>query len=70
MFSAGWWQPVIGSWLDNERAAALGRGVSPEAADLAAGQATLANLALFPLALVVLFGILLVIMRRRALATA
>jgi fucose permease len=70
MFSAGWWQPVIGSWLDNERAVALGRGVSPEAADLAAGQATLANLALFPLALVVLFGILLVIMRRRALATA
>jgi fucose permease len=69
MFSAGWWQPVIGSWLDNERAAALGSGVSPEAADLAAGQATLANLALFPLALVVLFGILLVVMRRRTLAT-
>jgi len=66
MFSAGWWQPVIGAWLDNARAAALAKGVSPEAADLAAGQATLANLALFPLVLIVLFGLLFVFMRRSA----
>lgn len=65
MFSAGWWQPVIGSWLDTARATALEGGVSPEAADLAAGQATLANLALFPLALVMLFGLLFVVMRQR-----
>lgn len=64
MFSAGWWQPVIGYWLDSARATALAEGVSPEAADLAAGQATLANLALFPLVLVVLFGLLYVYMRK------
>ena len=64
MFSAGWWQPVIGSWLDNARAEALANGVSPEAAGLAAGQATLANLALFPLVLIVLFGLLFVFMRK------
>lgn len=64
MFSAGWWQPVIGSWLDSARATALAEGVSPETADLAAGQATLANLALFPLVLIVLFGLLFVFMRR------
>ena len=64
MFSAGWWQPVIGSWLDDARAEALASGVSPEAAGLAAGQATLANLALFPLVLTVLFGILFVFMRK------
>ena len=65
MFSAGWWQPVIGSWLDGARAEALASGVSPEAANIAAGQATLANIAIFPLVLVVLFAILLVFMRKR-----
>ena len=66
MFAVGWWQPVIGSWLDSARATALANGVSPEAADLAAGQATLANLALFPLALIVLFGALFLFMRKSA----
>jgi len=66
MFSAGWWQPVIGSWLDDSRANALASGLSAEAADLAAGQATLANMALFPLVLVVLFSLLFVFMRRSA----
>lgn len=66
MFSAGWWQPVIGSWLDTARATALANGVSPEGADLAAGQATLANLALFPLSLIVLFGALFLFMRKSA----
>ncbi len=66
MFSAGWWQPVIGSWLDSARATALANGVSPEGADLVAGQATLANLALFPLALILLFGALFLFMRKSA----
>ena len=58
MFATGIWQPVIGGWLDSERAEALASGMSVEAADLAAGQATLANIAIFPTILIVAFGIL------------
>ncbi len=58
MFATGIWQPVIGGWLDTERADALASGMTAEAADLAAGQATLANIAIFPTILVVAFGIL------------
>jgi MFS family permease len=64
MFAAGWWQPVIGSWIDEARIAALANGVSPEEAGVAAGQAALANLALFPTALILLFGLLFFIMRK------
>lgn len=58
MFATGIWQPVIGGWLDTERADALASGMSAGAADLAAGQATLANIAIFPTILIVAFGIL------------
>ena len=58
MFATSIWQPVIGSWLDNAKAAALQAGESIETAELLAGQETLGNIALFPMALVVLFGIL------------
>ncbi len=65
MFSVSMWNPIIGSWLDEARAAALESGVSPGAADLAAGQATLTNLALFPAALIILFGALFFYMKKR-----
>ncbi len=58
MFATSLWQPVIGGWLDTERAAAIANGLSEDAADLAAGQATLDNLAVFPAILIILFGIL------------
>ncbi len=58
MLATGIWQPVIGNWLDKERAAAQASGLLGDAADLAAGQATLDNLAIFPAILIVLFGIL------------
>ncbi len=58
MFATSLWQPVIGGWLDTERASAIANGLSEEAADLAAGQATLDNLAVFPAILIILFGIL------------
>lgn len=58
MFATSIWQPVIGSWLDNAKAAALDAGETLETAELLAGQETLGNIALFPVALVVLFGIL------------
>ncbi|WP_242134468.1 MFS transporter [Aestuariivivens marinum] len=58
MFATSIWQPVIGSWLDNAKAVALESGAALEQAELLAGQETLGNIALFPLALILLFGIL------------
>ena len=58
MFATSIWQPVIGSWLDNAKATALESGATLEQAELAAGQLTLSNIAIFPMVLVILFGIL------------
>lgn len=58
MFATSIWQPVIGGWLDSERSSALDAGMTTEAAELAAGQATLGNIVYFPAILIVLFGIL------------
>lgn len=56
MFATSIWQPIIGSWLDTEKAAAVADGMTPEAAELVAGQATLGNIVIFPLILIVIFG--------------
>lgn len=58
MFATSIWQPVIGNWLDTEKANALQLGMTTEAADLVAGQATLGNIVFFPAILILLFGIL------------
>ncbi len=58
MFATSIWQPVIGSWLDNAKSAAVDSGASLEQAELIAGQETLSNIAFFPMVLIVLFGIL------------
>lgn len=50
--------PMIGQMLDTERSDALASGVSEQAADLVAGQATLGNIMWLPLILIALFGIL------------
>jgi len=65
MAATGIWQPVIGGWLDTERAAAIAGGLSGEAAELAAGQATLDNIAVFPVILIVLFGALFFFYRKK-----
>ena len=65
MFATGMWQPVIGGWLDSERAAALESGLVEGAADLAAGQAVLDNMAVFPAILILLFGALYFYMKKR-----
>jgi MFS family permease len=51
-------QPIIGGWLDKEKSLALTQNVTPEQAELIAGQATLDNIAVFPAILVVIFGLL------------
>lgn len=58
MLGAGIWNPIIGGWIDSARATANEAGLVEDAADLAAGQATLQNLAIFPCILIVAFGAL------------
>jgi MFS family permease len=65
MFGTAIWQPIIGGWLDSAKSNALGQGMSEDMAELAAGKATLDNLAFFPAALIILFGILYFYMRNR-----
>lgn len=57
MFSSSVFQPVIGRWIDESRAAAAATGLEGNALELAAGQATLSKIAIFPAILIVLFTI-------------
>lgn len=67
MFAVSLWQPVIGKWIDGAREVASSNAdilniadeaLRNDAIELAAGQAALSNIALFPIGLIVLFGIL------------
>jgi MFS family permease len=64
MLGVGWRSPIIGGWIDKGRDTAMNSGLSGEAAELAAGQSALANIAIFPLILVIAFTALLLIMRK------
>ena len=55
MFSSSMFQPIIGGWIDSNKAVALSNGLVGDAADLAAGQATLSNMLIFPAILIVAF---------------
>src|SRR5690606_39718478 len=55
MFSTSIFQPIIGRWIDNSRAAMAATGLTGDELELMAGQATLAKMALFPAILIVLF---------------
>jgi MFS transporter, putative metabolite:H+ symporter len=65
MFATSIFQPIIGGWIDTEQSKATAQGLTGDAAELAAGQATLLNMAFFPGILVVAFGVLYFIMRNR-----
>jgi fucose permease len=65
MFAVSIVQPVVGGWLDSARDAAKAASATPEAADLAAGQATLSHLSVFPAILIVAFGALWFYMRNK-----
>ncbi|HPN68105.1 MAG TPA: MFS transporter [Saprospiraceae bacterium] len=64
MFGLSICQPIIGKWMDTERANALASGLTGDAAELAAGQATLDNIAWFPAILVIVFGVLFVMRKK------
>lgn len=58
MFSTSIFQPVIGRWLDNEKGVQAAAGITGDAAELAAGQATLQNMIMFPLVALAMFIVL------------
>jgi MFS transporter, putative metabolite:H+ symporter len=65
MFSTSIFQPIIGRWIDTERAGKAAAGLSGDALDLAAGQATLLRMTTFPIILIVAFAVLWFVMRNR-----
>jgi MFS family permease len=67
MFSTSIWMPIIGGWIDSEKEKAAA-GLEGDALELAAGQATLQTMMIFPIALIVLFTILFFWVRRRGSA--
>jgi hypothetical protein len=65
MFSSSIFQTVIGRWIDGERAEKTAAGLTGDAMELAAGQATLLKMTTFPIILIVAFTVLWFVMRRR-----
>ncbi len=65
MFSSSIFQPIIGGWIDDDRAEVAAQGFTGDELELLAGQATLGTMVLFPLILVVAFTILYFWMRNR-----
>lgn len=59
MFSSSIFQPIIGGWIDSDKAEAAAQGLTGDELELVAGQATLGTMTLFPAILIVLFTILL-----------
>ncbi|AXE20996.1 MFS transporter [Runella rosea] len=58
MFSTSIFQPIIGQWIDDARAEKTALGLTGDEMELAAGQATLSTMAIFPAVLIVAFAIL------------
>lgn len=58
MLSTSIFQPIIGSWIDSDKAAAAAAGLTGDELELVAGQATLRTMVSFPAILIVLFIIL------------
>jgi MFS transporter, putative metabolite:H+ symporter len=65
MFSTAIWQPVIGKWLDDAKAEKMAAGLTGDEMELAAGQATLSTMVMFPAVLIIAFGILYFWMKGR-----
>lgn len=52
------WTPIIGGWIDSATVKAEAAGITGDAVTLAAGQETLGKILLFPIVLIVAFGVL------------
>jgi len=58
MLSSWFMQPIIGGWIDTNRASAEATGLTDTALELATGQATLQTMIAFPAVLILLFTLL------------
>lgn len=58
MFSSSIFQPIIGGWIDSDKATAAANGLTGDELELVAGQDTLGTMVTFPAILIVLFTIL------------
>ena len=65
MFSNSIFQPIIGGWIDSDKAAAAAEGFTGDELELVSGQATLGTMVLFPAILIGLFTILYFWMKNR-----
>jgi MFS family permease len=65
MFSTSIFQPIIGKWIDSDKADAAAMGLTGDELELVAGQDTLGTMVLFPAILIVLFTILLFWVKKR-----
>ncbi|UTA70345.1 sugar MFS transporter [Emticicia sp. 21SJ11W-3] len=65
MFSSSLFQPIIGRWIDEAHTQKAAEGLTGNALELAAGQATLSTMVLFPLILIVAFIGLFFYMKNR-----
>jgi MFS family permease len=72
MFSSSIFQPIIGGWIDSDKANAVAKGLTGDELELVSGQATLQTMTVFPLILIALFVILLIWVKKinRAGATS
>ncbi|CAH0994428.1 hypothetical protein EMA8858_00538 [Emticicia aquatica] len=66
MFSTSIFQPIIGKWIDTAKAEQTAAGLTGDAMELAAGQATLSTMVLFPATLIVAFIILFFWQKRKS----
>ena len=65
MFSSAIFQPIIGGWIDGNRAEGTANGLTGTELELFTGQETLATMVLFPGILIILFGGLYFFMRNK-----
>lgn len=65
MFSTSIFQPIIGRWIDQDRAEAAAAGFTGDELELIAGQSTLATMTILPGLLIILFTFLYFWMRNR-----
>lgn len=65
MFASFVFQPIIGKWIDTDKAEAMAAGYTGDELELVAGQSTLQTMTIFPAILIVLFTILYFWMKNR-----
>ncbi len=70
MMGAGMWQPVIGRWLDAAKTELSEPGMTEQAVNLAAGQATIGKILYFPVVLVVAFLVIFAMRKKFTIGPA